>query len=201
MQYFEEEMNDTRNRMVVRKKAEDLHEKIQNALFMLYLLFLQHNLEALAGINKQLQNANMSVYTAYCKIMAFKNTFMEQILHDPSKDICDSNLLPFDSATQVFWGDEFQSHLKQCTEHALLTEWSLQQAKKNMYTYLNVIGMNIENRFPEIDFMTTQFSFIEPNQRQLHQCNMSIIVSQMMLSHSTNHYYRGNTGTTVMIQP
>ena len=52
VQYFEEEMNDNRNRMVVRKKAEDLHEKIQNALFMLYLLFLQPNLEVLAGINK-----------------------------------------------------------------------------------------------------------------------------------------------------
>ena len=50
----------------------------------------------------------MSVYTAYCKMKAFKTTLMEQILHDPCKDVCDSNLLPLDSAVQVFWGMNFR---------------------------------------------------------------------------------------------
>ena len=64
--------------------------KIQNSLFMLYLLFLQPNLEVLADISKHLQKAGMSLYSAYCKIKVFKTTPMDQIMHDPCKDVCDT---------------------------------------------------------------------------------------------------------------
>ena len=52
VRYFDEEMRDTKNRIAVRKKAENLHARIEDPLFALYLYFLQPNLDILADINR-----------------------------------------------------------------------------------------------------------------------------------------------------
>ena len=54
-------MRDMKNRVAVRRKAEDLHTRLEDPLFALYLYFLQPNLDILADINRQLQKANQSL--------------------------------------------------------------------------------------------------------------------------------------------
>ena len=41
-----------------------------------------------------------------------------------------------------------------------------------------VLGKAIEHRFPELNFMTEQLSFIDPPQRKLHQCDTSMIIDK-----------------------
>ena len=70
-------MNDTKNRVKIRSKAEDLNERAQDPLFILYLFFLQPNLEMLADINKQL-TIHYTLLTA--KIKASTMTLLETLL-------------------------------------------------------------------------------------------------------------------------
>ena len=111
LRFFEEEMRDMKNRVAVRRKAEDLHTRLEDPLFALYLYFLQPNLDILADINRQLQKANQSLYVMCCKISAFKTTLLEPLLQDPEKEVIVSNLRPLEEAVVKFYGDDFQKHL------------------------------------------------------------------------------------------
>lgn len=51
VRYYEEKMNDMKNRLTVRKKARDLHDRVEEPLFALYLYFLQPILDILADSN------------------------------------------------------------------------------------------------------------------------------------------------------
>ena len=171
-------MRDTNNRIAVRKKAEDLHGRLENPLFSLYLFFLQHILDILADINRQLQKPNQSLYVTCCKIKAFKTTLMEPLLVDPGKNTTEENLRPIDDVFEHLSGSEFQKHKSQCLEHSLLTERQMADAKKVMYSYLLVLGKTIEERFPELDFMTKQLCFTDPPQRKLHLCDTGLVVDK-----------------------
>ena len=181
MRFFEEEKNDTANRIAVRKKAEDLHKRVVEPLFALYIFFLQTNLEILADVNRKLQKANQLLYSAYCKIKAFKATLLESLLHDPTGNVTDTNLLSIDVAVTKFLGKEFQKHLSQCEEHSLLTERQLSDARKCMYAYLKTVGKAIENRFPELEF-----SFIDLEQRKLCHCDIQLVVEKFANDNEMN---------------
>ena len=86
-------MRDTNNRIAVRRKAEDLHGRLENPLFSLYLFFLQPILDILADINRQPQKANQSLYVTCCKIKVFKTTLMEPLLVDPGKNTTEGLLM------------------------------------------------------------------------------------------------------------
>ena len=147
-------------------------------MFSLYLFFLQPILDILADINRQLQKANQSLYVTYCKIKASKTTLMEPLLVDPEKDTTDDNLCTIDDVFERFAGSEFQKHKSQYLEHSLVTERQMADAKKAMYSYLVMLGKTIEQRFPELDFMTKQLCFTDPPQRKLHQCDTSIVIDK-----------------------
>lgn len=176
--FFDKEMRDTKNRPAVRRKAEDLHGRLEDPLFALYLFFLQPILDILADINRQLQKANQSLYVTYCKIKAFKTTLLEPLLKDCEAETADSNLRLVEETVARCYGSDFQQHLLQCKEHDLLTEKQLSDAKKAMYTYFIAISNSLNARFPELDFMTTNLSFIDPSQRKLYHCNMAVVIDK-----------------------
>ena len=65
-------MRDMKNRVAVRRKAKDLHTRLEDSLFALYLYFLQPNLDILADINHQLQKANQSLLCCVAKLVHSK---------------------------------------------------------------------------------------------------------------------------------
>ena len=177
VRYFEEEMNDTKNRVAVQKKAKDLHDRLEKPLFAVYLYFLQPILDILADINCQLQRSNQSLYVTYCKIKAFR-ALLELLLVNPEGGVDDSNLTPAEECVINFYGNEFQKHVSQCEEHDLIPASQMSHAKKTMYAYLLAVGKVIDSRFPELEFMTTNLSFIDPPQRKLRQCNIAAIIEK-----------------------
>lgn len=90
----------------------------------------------------------------------------------------DTNLRAIDDAVPKFLGEEFQKHLSQCEEHSLLTQRQLSDAKKSMYAYLKTINETIESRFPELEFMTNNLSFIDLQQRKQQCCNIGLVVDK-----------------------
>ena len=56
------------NRAVVRKKCEDLKERLQHPKILLYLFFLHAYLPLLSQINVQCQRRNVVIFESYSKI-------------------------------------------------------------------------------------------------------------------------------------
>ena len=181
VRFFEAEMRDMNNTIAVRRKAEDLHTKLKDPLFSLNLFFLQPILDVLADINRQLQKSNQSLYVTYCKIRAFKTTLMEPILLYSAKNTTDDNVRDIYDMFEHFSGTEFQKHLQQVQEHSLLTERQISDAQKAMYSYLLMLGKIIEQRFPELNFMTEQLSFTDPPQRKFHQCDTNLLIDNLVM--------------------
>ena len=51
--------------------------------------------------------------------------------------------------------------------------------KKHVY-YLQTLGKALEISFPELEFMIKNFSFIDPPQRKLHQCNIGLVIDKFV---------------------
>ena len=87
VQYFDEQTNDTQNRIAVRNKCEDLHFHLSLPLFHLYLYFLVPQLELLSGVNKWLQNTKLTLHALYSKVQALVKTFTAPVAIDRSKGL------------------------------------------------------------------------------------------------------------------
>ena len=97
-----------------------------------------------------------------------------------TKSIADeTNLRGMEDAIPLFHGQDFQKHLSDCVEHALITERELNKAKRNMYNYIITVGKALERRFPDIDFIT---AFLDPSLRKLQQPDMLPLVNTFLLA-------------------
>ena len=148
VRYFEEQAQDTKNRQAVRAKCRDLHARLSMPLFHLYLYFLDPQLDLLAKMNKWLQSTKLTLNAVYCKIQALIKTFTAPVTLDNAKSVDDdTNLRAIECAITQLPGSDFQKHLFDCTEHALVTESELQVAKQAMYNYIVTIGKALERCF------------------------------------------------------
>ena len=125
----------------VHNKCQDLHACLSQPLFQLYLYFLASHLELLSGMNKWLQNTKLTLHTVYSKVQALMKTFSAPVALDANKSLTDQeNLRDLEEAVTLMPGSDFQRHLLDCSEHALLTEWEMNGAKQVMYNYIVTTG-------------------------------------------------------------
>jgi hypothetical protein len=183
VRYFEEQAEDMANSTTVRAKSRALHARLSEPLFQLYLFFLGPQLNMLAKLNKWLQHSEMSLHVVYSKIRALTKAFIEPIVIDSSEflsesDVHVSNYRPLDEAIERLPGQDLQKHLCDCVNHSLLTERHLKQAKENMIAYINAIATSLIERFPEMDFIIDNTSFLDPRVRQFQKANIAALVDR-----------------------
>lgn len=176
--FFEREKSNMQNRAAVRRKAEALHIKLSNPEFALFILFLQPQLEVLAKINKQLQKSGQTMYITYGKIDAFFRSFVQPILIDSSGTLASDNLKEVEDAIAAMPGDDFQKHLQQCEDHSLLTLAQLRNAKKAMFSYVHAVGLAIEKRYSEKEFVLKHCAFLEVSRRKFQPCDIGVVVDK-----------------------
>ena len=75
-------------------------------------------------------------------------------------------------------GSDFQKHLLDCSEHALLTERKVNGAKQVMYNYIVTTGKALERRFPEMDLIVRNTAFIDPAVRSLQQPDIQLLAEK-----------------------
>ena len=80
VRYFEEQAEDTQNRVAVRSKCRDLHVQLSMPEFQLYLYFLSPHLDLLSKVNKWLQSTNLTLHTVYYKIQALYKSFIAPVV-------------------------------------------------------------------------------------------------------------------------
>lgn len=171
VRYFVEQSCDTVNRAAVREKCRELHNRLSEPRFQLFIYFLLPQLEALAMINKWLQSPNPFINTVYSKIKALLSTFIEPVALDTTKSVCDSsNLRPISDAIPLFPGNDFQEHYANCIDHSLMDSQDMQEACKSMYQYIVKIGKSITKRFPEI------IMFLDLRMRNMQQPDFTALI-------------------------
>ena len=170
IKYFEEQAQDTQNRHSVRSKCRDLHVRISEPIFHLYLFFLNPQLDLLARINKWLQSTTLTLNAVYCKIQALLKTFTAPVTLDSAQSVSDeTNLRTVEDAIPLLPGSNLQKQLSDCIEHALLTSRELEEAKSTMYNYILIIGKALERSFPELDFIVQNTAFLDPAIRSMQR--------------------------------
>ena len=177
VRYFEEQALDTVNRVAVRERCRDIHSRLSEPRFQLFLYFLLPQLEALAQINKWLQSPKLSIHTVYSKIKALLLTFIEPVVLDNTKSLSDSsNLRPICDAIPFFPGTDFQDHYAKCVDHSLMESREIQEACKSMYRYIVKVGESIVKLFPEIDLIINNTMFLDPRMRNMQQPDLLALV-------------------------
>ena len=161
-----------------------------------YIYFLGPQLTILATLNRWLQHSNISIHVVYCKIEAVIKTFIQPVVLDVTGDPLDpENHLPLDQAVSNLPGTDFQKHLLDCSEHALVTEGDLEKAKKNMVSYIYTVATSLKNRFPEMEFVIANTSFIDPSVRHLHKADIASLVDRFNCNHDPFNFDRSVLAT------
>ena len=120
----------------------------------------------------------------YCKIQALLKTFISPAALDSSKSISDDdNICPIEEALLLCPGLDFQKHLADCSDHALMSERELGDAKKIMFNYIVTVGKALENRFPDMNFMENT-TFINSALRKLQEPDLLALSTKFKTDYS-----------------
>ena len=179
VRYFEEQSQDRANSTHVCSKCQSLHERLSDPLFQLYLYFLGPQLSILASLNKWLQHSKILLHVVYCKIEAVIKTFIQPVVLDINGDPSEpENHLPLNQAVSNLPGTDFQKHLRDCSEYALVSERDLEKVKENTVSYFCTIASSLKSRFLEMGFIIVNTSFLVPSIHHLHKADITSFVDR-----------------------
>ena len=190
--YFQQEVHDMANRAVVRKKCEDLKERLQDPKILLYLFFLHAYLPLLSQINVQCQRRNAVIFESYSKICTVVVTLLEPVVKDvmlPQDEIFScSNLRNIDPDTYGTEG-ELRFMDREFNDYWIQVQTILEQKTvlRNCQAYIVEVAKSLNVRFPEANFILSTCSFISPPCRK-HQ----IIDMQAIVDRFDNNYFDYN---------
>jgi hypothetical protein len=118
------------------------------------------------------------MYITCGKIDAFFRSFVHPILINSSGSLASDNLKEVDDAIKAMPGDDFHKHLRQCEDHSLLTLAEIRNAKKAMFSYVHAIGVAIEKRYSEKEFILKHCAFLEVSRRKFQPCDIGAVVDK-----------------------
>ena len=105
----------------------------------------------------------------YSKIKVLIITTLEPLVIDRYHGLNDENIGHLDEVYLKLPGSDLQKCLGDCIELSLLTERQQIGAKIVIFSYISSVEKSPYERFPEIDFMFNNSSFLDPCVRQLQK--------------------------------
>ena len=63
-------------------------------------------------------------------------------------------------------------------EHSLISERELNDITNTMVKYIVTVGMSLHERFPEMDFVIENTSFLDPSLRQLQKASIKLLTDR-----------------------
>lgn len=175
VRYFEEEAHNMSLRPAECSKMQKFYDQLVNPEFQLYLYFLQGKLPTLASINRQLQNPDQDLFTAYQKISCFSRVFLESILLNVQNGLQADNIrtdidqIDYDITT-------FSQFKTQSISSGQLSHSRLHVVLQNCFDFTVAVGNSLENRFPEMQFVLKNLSFLNPANRKHSRCDIEAVI-------------------------
>ena len=176
-QFFEEESHRSRNSVAERTRLGEIHQKLVSAEFQLYLFFLQGQLPIIAGINTQLQKSNQDLFTTYQKIKCFMQTLLEPVLIEKDKGLVEENLR-VDIDSIAYPGDDLVRFREQAVTSGQITMGQMHDVLRNMYNFVVATGKALESRFPELTFVLSNLSFLNPENRKFSNSDIGAVAAK-----------------------
>ena len=184
--YLRNASEDRANMPAVRRRCTDLHERLTDHRFVLYLLFLKDVLPILAIANKTCQQEGMMIHESYGQIYTVVKTLSEHIvINNTSSDLLnDDNILPLsfenygDEGFVKLPGEDFNKYWHEVQENALLSTAESRIVLKDCHGWLYETVRNLLERFPELTFVTQQLRFVDPVRRDRICCDMDKILDR-----------------------
>ena len=170
-QFFLEESDDNTNARSVRDMAGDLFIRANDLKFRLYIEFLRDTLPLLNDMNLKLQTPNIDMYKTYCTLQSFRRAFAAPVLKDVSA-AADDIEYHVEMSEVVFHGANFNKLLSECLNNSDLTEDELEVVRVNCVKFILTTVQELDDRFPEAQFIIKNFSFINPNNRTIHSVDI-----------------------------
>ena len=170
-------MHNTASRPSERAKLQEFHDELVEPTFQLYLYFLQGRLPLLANINVQLQKSNQDIFTAYQKIAGFKNAFLKPILNEVCVGMQEGNIRT-DVDDIDYQSSYFQQFKEQSVSSGQLSHAQLHEVMHNIFSFTSTIGKSLEVRFPEMEFVVHNMSFLCPENRKHSRCDIEAVVTK-----------------------
>ena len=161
-----------------RAKLQEFYDELVDPTFQLYLYFLQGRLPLLASINTQLQKSDQDLFTVYQKISSFKCAFLEPVLHNVGMGMKEDNIRSDIDEIDYQCCSQFQQFKEQSVSSGLLSPRQLHVVMKNVFSFTSAIGQSLETRFPEMEFVVQNLSFLCPENRKHCRCNIEAVVSK-----------------------
>lgn len=175
--YFELQAHTTSIRLSERAKLQELYDGLVDPAFQLYLYFLRGRLPILASINTQLQKKDQDLFTSYQKIDGFKKTFLEPILHEVDDGMQEGNVRTESDVDNIDYDcKEFIKFKEQAISSGQLSFGQLHEVMNNIFNFTAAIGRSLDARFPELDFVIKNLSFLCPANRKHSRCDIEAVV-------------------------
>lgn len=110
----------------------------------------------------------------YQKVSSFKNAFLEPVLHDVSIGMQEENIRG-DIDEIDYQCSQFQVFKEQTISNGLLVP---SRVMRNLFLFTTAIGHSLEARFPEMDFVVNNLSFLCPENRKHCRCDVEAVVTR-----------------------
>ena len=117
------------------------------------------------------------MFTTYQKIKCFMRTLVEPVLLDINNGIVEENLRT-DIDTIVYPGDDFVQFREQAVTSGQLSTSQMHAVLYNMFDFVVTTGRALESRFPEMPFVLSNLSFLNPENRKFSRSDISAVVTK-----------------------
>ena len=119
------------------------------------------------------------MFTVHQKIFGFKSAFPEPILHSThhGSHMRDENIRT-DIDEIDYQCSKFEQLKQQCVPNGLLSPNELHVVMQNVFSFTSAIGHSLEDRFPEMDFVVQNLSFLSPENRKHCRCDIEAVVNK-----------------------
>ena len=165
-EFFIQESDDT-----VRSLAEDLFIRTNDLKFRLYLDFLYDALPMPDEINKYIQTPNVDINKVCCAIESFCKAFSSPLLINPNLSASDDNN-HVKVEDVIFHGANCNRLLSECKDNSDLTIEEIGTVRSNCVKFMLTVAQQLESRFPEMDFILKNFTFVNPINRDFRSTNL-----------------------------
>ena len=112
------------------------------------------------------------------KIRGFKNAFLEPILRDVCAGMQDENVRA-DVDDIDYESSEFKAFAEQSISNGLVSHAEVHEVMKNVFNFTAAIGTFLQMRFPEMDFVLQNLSFLCPtNRKHCSSSNIEAVITK-----------------------
>ena len=175
VQFFEEKSHRSRNSPAECRRLESIHERLVHCIMSTIPFFLQGQLPIVAGIPSCKSQTKIYLQHTRKSNASYK---LVRTSSCPKRFWINSNNLRVDIDNIVYPGDKLIHFRKQAVTSGQLSMEQMHVVLCSMYEFVVSTGKALESRFPELSFVLSNLSFLNPANPKFSNSDISAVVAK-----------------------